>query len=83
MAVRGKKEVPIDVLDTTLESKRARVTLILSQAIDRNIELLAMIKGEKKTEIVQNALRDYLKKRGVKDPDLDPHHDVRELLLAK
>ena len=74
-----KKEVP-DVLGSSLESKRARVTLIINRALDQNVELLCLVKGEKKVDVVQDAIREYLKKNGVANPDLDQTKNVEGLL---
>jgi hypothetical protein len=77
-----KKELPANVLGSSLESKRARVTLIINRALDQNVELLCLVRGEKKADVVQNAIRDYLLKNGVANPDLDQKKNVEGLLKA-
>jgi hypothetical protein len=77
---RKKLGMPANVLGSSLESKRARVTLILSQALDQNMELLCLVRGEKKADVVQSAIREYLLKHGVANPDLDPKAKVAGLL---
>jgi hypothetical protein len=79
-----KEELPTNAIgSSSLETKRARVTLILSQTLDQNVELLCMVQGQKKTDVVQSALREYLIKNGVKNPDLDHKENVRGMLKLK
>jgi 6-phosphogluconolactonase/glucosamine-6-phosphate isomerase/deaminase len=80
MAGRPRQETLLNVNGTSLESKRARVTLILSQALDQNVELLCMVRGDRKADVVQNALRESLIKTGVANPDLDHKQNVAGLL---
>ena len=86
MLNRSKKDgssTPTDVLEaSSLDSKRARVTLILNRALDQNVELLCLVRGEKKVDVVQEAIRDYLKKHGVTNPDLDQTNNLKGLLTG-
>lgn len=47
------------------QSERTRITLMMSTALDRNIELYAIASGRKKTEVVLTALSEFLKDEGI------------------
>ena len=46
-----------------LEGPKTRTTLLISTGIDRMVEVCAALEGRQKSEIVNQALAEFLKKR--------------------
>jgi len=67
-------------IDSITGRKRKRVTLIVYEMLDKNIELFAVATNRTKTEIVEEALADYLRKRNI-NPCQDQSARVYEWLL--
>jgi hypothetical protein len=61
------------------KGERKRITLIVTATLDHNIELFSLATGQLKTEIVIDALSEYLKRHNV-DPAQDRRGAVREML---
>lgn len=51
---------------------RRRVTLLLPQNLDQNLEMFATFKGKTKTALITEALCSYLENQGVSDPTRPP-----------
>jgi hypothetical protein len=59
---------------------RARITLVMSQALDDSIEIYCLATSRKKTEVVMTALTEFLQRNHV-DPFLDRRAQLQKLVF--
>jgi hypothetical protein len=59
-----------------IPENKVRVTLLLPKTVDRTVELCAALENLQKTEIVTEALKQYLRSKGY-DPDKLPTKTLR------
>jgi hypothetical protein len=52
-----------------------RTTVVLPKVLDQNIELLCMIEGKPKGELIATALKQFLEQKGMQ-PDKPPNINV-------
>jgi hypothetical protein len=84
--LRTEKRAPdslIDVLGDSADSRRARVTFLLPEALDRNLEMYCISFGKKKSDVAQQAFVQYLENEGVADPGTDQSEAVQQALKGK
>ena len=60
-------------------SARARVTLIMTKALDTNIELYCLATGRKKTAVIMTALNEFFERHRI-DPSRDRSAEIHSLL---
>lgn len=75
-----KKDKLIDVLGSSPESKRARVTFLLPAVLDRNIELFCLQRGLRKSDVAESAFIDYLTEAGMRDPASDRSEELERII---
>lgn len=71
--------------DTHFEDKprKARVTLVINTAIDKNVELFCIANNRKKTDVVVTALTEYLQRNSVQSPTQNPSARIAALLAGQ
>jgi hypothetical protein len=70
----------IDVLGSSPESKRARVTFLMPSVLDRNLEMFCLSRGLKKSDVAELAFIKYLTDAGMSDPAKDRSEGLDDLV---
>ncbi|MGA2134403.1 MAG: hypothetical protein ABSH50_19090 [Bryobacteraceae bacterium] len=83
MSKKLTDQKPVDVLADSPESRRARVTFLLPEALDRNLEMYCISFGKKKSDVAQKAFVEFLKKEGIAAPGTDQSEAVQLALKGK